>query len=113
MRESVRNLDPEHEMKPTLPAELGLVAAVIERAVRDIMFPAKDSAYKEQRGVMRAPNWIFDNSEDPWSFTWCLSQLYGNPSRVRSAIRRLITEHLQCKKIELNQKSVLMTSSKN
>lgn len=88
---------PDRDLKPDSTPELRLIAAIIHRAVIDSVqikpicsTLARPNRHKEG-GVLDPDGWIFSNNKSPWSFLWCLSQMYGEASsRYAQKIRKYI-----------------------
>lgn len=66
-------------------AENRLIAAVLERAIRDL-FSSKDSI------KMEAAEWVFDEETiDPFCFTWCVNQIrLGKPEVIKERIKEML-----------------------
>ena len=83
--QTVEAYSEENDPLVWIMAENRLVAAVLERAIRDL-FSSKDSI------KMEAAEWVFDDETiDPYCFTWCVNQIrLGKPEVIKERIKEML-----------------------
>lgn len=85
--QTVEAYSEENDPLVWIMAENRLVAAVLERAIRDL-FSSKDSI------KMEAAEWVFDDETiDPYCFTWCVNQIrLGKPEVIKERIKEMLAK---------------------
>lgn len=80
--------DPSDPVRP----EKALLAAILERAIADILSPLYDVGGMDKRAAFR---WIWEDNErsdlrplEPYSFGWICQQLEIDPVRIKHSIVR-------------------------
>lgn len=85
------------------PPEINLIAAVLERAVSDVLGVTAPDFENPQQIVREAKQWLFSGVIDlekpkPFSFSWVCLSLNLDPIHIRKVIRSDITKSRRYKR---------------